>query len=215
MRLHEEDAAFLYTHVVAARPDALFLSPIPWDPLPIGLRVANFEHGGAQFSFPNGSLIAIGGVSDRFAYGDATSMLDGYMTQFDKQLHCDEGVSMTTSETLLCEHLVRHSIRVGVTPVCVVRIRASGQFATYNGQTDFVYPPRGRPTGCRGLLFVEGPSDAINACDSLSQHEYSKLMRHTISPSAATTSLSVEQERSTVDRNVRCISEWCHRAQRR
>ena len=168
VRQHERAAGFAYTHVIAARPDTLFLSSLPWHPvLPSGIRVANFEHGGAAFIFENGTTLTIGGINDRFAYGDAPSMLNGYMTQYEEQLGGLQGVSMTTSETLLCEHVVRKNIRVGVVPVCVARIRATGELATYKGQNDLVYPPRSRPGGCRGLAFVQSPSDELNACDSL------------------------------------------------
>ena len=168
VREHERAAGFAYTHVIAARPDTLFLSSLPWHPvLPSGIRVANFEHGDAVFIFENGTTLTIGGINDRFAYGDAPSMLNGYMTQYEEQLGGLQGVSMTTSETLLCEHVVRKNIRVGVVPVCVARIRATGELATYKGQNDLVYPPRSRPGGCRGLAFVQSPSDELNACDSL------------------------------------------------
>ena len=75
---------------------------------------------------------------------------------------------MSTSETLLCEHLVRHNVTVALTPLCVVRVRATGELATYQGHSDLVYPPRGRPTNCRGLRVEHSPEDEVNGCDGLS-----------------------------------------------
>ena len=88
VRLHEAEMAFTYTHVVAARPDAKFLAPLIWQPLePRGIRVANYEHGGARWEFPESRIVLnSGGVSDRFAYGDAATMLDAYMTQYTSSL---------------------------------------------------------------------------------------------------------------------------------
>eukprot|EP00965_Chrysotila_dentata_P207625 6184239-Pleurochrysis_carterae.AAC.1 len=59
---HESSQGFVYTHVVAARPDTLFLTPLLWVPLlPSGIRTPNSLHWG--------------GLNDRFAYGDHASML--------------------------------------------------------------------------------------------------------------------------------------------
>ena len=169
---HQESQGFEYTHVVAVRPDTAVLSPLDWRPLPSGVTTLNFEHGGAAFveTHASGSTrqLLIGGVSDRFAYGDARSMLTAYMTQYPEQLQSLDGVQMTTSETLLCEHLVRHNVTVALTPLCVVRVRATGELATYQGSNDLVYPPRGRPTNCRGLRVEHSPEDEVNGCVGLS-----------------------------------------------
>lgn len=102
-----------YDYVVAARPDTTLLSPLPWRPIPGGgVRVPNYSQGSGD------------GVDDRFAYGDHDSMLHVYMHQFDEQLSTP--VAMVDSENLLCQHLGSSSMTVGVIPVCVVRIRATG-----------------------------------------------------------------------------------------
>lgn len=78
IRAHEATRGFLYTHVVAARPDTAFLVPLAWDPLPgNGVRILNYEHGPAEH----------GGLNDRFAYGDAASMLKDYMSQCAAPFH--------------------------------------------------------------------------------------------------------------------------------
>jgi hypothetical protein len=69
-----------------------------------------------------------GGVNDRFAYGDADSMLGGYMSQWQLQMipAATDGVRMVDSEDLLCQHLVERRVVVGTTPLCIVRVRANG-----------------------------------------------------------------------------------------
>ena len=84
----------MYTHVVAARPDTLFFSPIQWQPLRSGVRIPNYLHWG--------------GLNDRFAYGDHTSMLFGYMSQFEAMGSNLDYLQMSTSEAMLCKHLVKH-----------------------------------------------------------------------------------------------------------
>ena len=94
---HQRAEGFEYTHVIAARPDAAFLWPLQWAPLaPAGIRVANYEHGGAAFTLQNGSRLVVGGLNDRFAYGDARSMLGAYMTQYSQQLSAAEGTAEDT-----------------------------------------------------------------------------------------------------------------------
>eukprot|EP00966_Prymnesium_polylepis_P249331 5764453-Prymnesium_polylepis.1 len=148
---HEQTNGFAYTHAVAARPDTAILSPFRWRPLPSGITVSNAEHGGlglAVVTRADGTSqkLHLGGVNDRFAYGDARTMLRVYMGQYDEQLSPLDGIStMTTSETLLCDHLVSHGVKVALTPLCIVRVRATGELATYAARTDMLYPPRGRP----------------------------------------------------------------------
>ena len=84
---------------------------------------------------------------------------------------------MITSETLLCDHLVRHNISVNLASMCLVLVRTNGLVGTFQGQSDLVYPPRGRPLGCRGLQFVDGESDMLNACNGRSWSPPSQLDR--------------------------------------
>ena len=115
---------------------------------------------------------------------------------------------MTTSETLLCEHVVRKNIRVGVVPVCVARIRATGELATYKGQNDLVYPPRSRPGGCRGLAFVQSPSDELNACDGL-HHLVLGLSEESLQTCAAPALAAEAHARSAGVGKDRCVSDAC------
>lgn len=143
---HESSMGFLYTHVVAARPDTLFLTPLVWNPVkPMGVRVPNSLHWG--------------GVNDRFAYGDHSSMLFGYMTQFERMQNLDF-VSLTTSENFLCKHLVHHQIRVGLTPICNVRVRASGVIEAI----DLKYPPTAPHECCNLRLVRDKTTDDTRSC---------------------------------------------------
>jgi len=168
---HQESRRFEYSHIVLARLDTAFLSPLEWRPQLVGVTIPNFEHGGASFNVvqPKGESVTltIGGVNDRFAYGDGRSMLHAYMAQYEQQLSSVDGVRMTTSETLLCRQLVGHNVSVALTPICIVRVRATGELARYHGLTDLVYPPRGQPMNCEGLRLVSAPGDTQNACDGL------------------------------------------------
>ncbi len=199
VRAHQEAQGFEYTHVVAARSDAAMLAPLDWRPLAAGVTIPNFEHGGAQFvvTQPSGATetLTIGGVNDRFAYGDVRSMLQAYMAQYEEQLSSADGVQMTTSETLLCNQLVRHDVAVALSPLCIVRVRATGQLATYMGQDDLTYPPRARPGGCRGLRFMPNSTDGLNGCAGLSWP-------------------SRPQSKSR-PQNFRCVSMSCHQVQER
>merc|ERR1712087_572441 len=94
-----------------------------------------------------------GGVNDRFAYGDHASMLFAYMSQFDS-IYGTENLQLITSEELLCKHLTNHQVRVGVTPVCNVRVRASGIIEAI----DLRYPPSW-PEECCGLRFIAIPGN--------------------------------------------------------
>lgn len=127
-----------YTHVVAARPDCAVLSTIAWTPPPQDtVVVPNYAHNS--------------GVNDRFAYGRRSEMA-AYMRRFDWLLSSTREVAVGRSkrkegegegeeeepvavdalgnaietEELVCMHLRASRLRVGVTPLCVVRVRATG-----------------------------------------------------------------------------------------
>jgi len=147
---HESSLGFMYTHVVAARPDTIFLSPLVWRPLePSGIRVPNYLHWG--------------GVNDRLAYGDHASMLFAYMNQFE-YMYRQRILRLITSEELLCKHLTRHQVRVGVTPICNVRVRSSGIIEAI----DMKYEPSW-PEECCDLRFVaDNTSDDLRTCPPVS-----------------------------------------------
>ena len=109
VRMHENYTRNEYTHVVVARPDIAFLSPLQWAPLQNAIRVPNFAMNG--------------GVNDRFAYGPTALMLEGFLSQFDKQFTRRGFRFDTNSEGLLCRHFREQHLHVSVTPLCLVRVR--------------------------------------------------------------------------------------------
>ena len=83
---------------------------------------------------------------DRFAYGTRDAMLDGYATQWEKQLRA-QPVRFAFSEALLCTHLKEQRITVDVTDMCIVRVRAGGQHV----RDDYIQPRENShccPTRC-------------------------------------------------------------------
>ena len=109
---HELAAGFQYTHIVNARPDACYFSPLVWSPLERGVVVPNRHH--------------FGGVNDQFAYGDAESMRT-YMLGQNRER---KGRQVGESETMLCAHLARHAVPVALTPLCFARVHdKSGELA--------------------------------------------------------------------------------------
>ncbi|KAL1521519.1 hypothetical protein AB1Y20_021179 [Prymnesium parvum] len=181
---HERRRQLEYTHVVAARPDTAFLAPLAWAPArerdgwARGVWTPNYFTGDLQASaelmrrsaaddeigrcarhaFPRGRR---GGVNDRFALGDARSMLRGYMAQYDAQLAPQGGVPLFTSEILLCAHLAAAGVRVGTLPVCMVRVRGNGTLAQAELE---LFMPRERPAHCAGLRVLRGAADEWNGC---------------------------------------------------
>ena len=125
MLAYQKAAGFLYTHLVTAsgtRPDTAITSPFVWSPLPSGIRVPDFH--------------MMHGVNDRFAYGDAKSMLR-YMSMEHEQLRGQTLLIFSNTgsasewgvwnpETWLCSLLARNKLTVGTTPLCVVCVRANG-----------------------------------------------------------------------------------------
>lgn len=113
---YERSAHIEYTHVVAARPDTSFLSPLPLSEVALprmrGVRIPNTH----QWA----------GINDRFAWGEARAMLDVYMRQY-AQISNRGWRNATSTEHFLCLHLAEAHVPLGVTRVCVVRTRAGGQ----------------------------------------------------------------------------------------
>lgn len=112
---HEAVVGIRFTHVVCARADVAYLSPVPWMPPSRGILVPNFH----QFH----------GVNDRFALGDRYSMLHGYMNYKDV-LNARHVLSWKrngyNTEGQACIKLAREKISVGVIDVCIVRVRSNG-----------------------------------------------------------------------------------------
>ena len=124
--MHELEAKFKYTHIVSARPDLWYGSPLLFDPQFRGVRIPDFHH--------------YGGLNDRFAFGDARSMMR-FMTIPHLELS-REGLmqlsrssrndwwwnSELNSEKFLCATMAQTQppIIVGLTHLCLVRVRPGG-----------------------------------------------------------------------------------------
>ena len=134
------------SHALSRTADAEFLA----EETPVRM-VPNFSHGSAGGAW--------GGVNDRFAYGDADSMLQVYMTQFEQQLNTTNGVWLADSEHLMCQHLASHRVPVRTTPLCAARMRANGAELF----DDFKRKRKG-PEYCRGIGFSPREEDRINPC---------------------------------------------------
>ena len=129
-RANERRRGFKYTHVVLARPDVSFRSPVEWNPAVVDPAIAHVW-------LPNVDLW--GGACDRFASGTADAMLDVVMRQWTDQMEKGEsnswreqmlrgdGVKRKTSEQFFCDQLrTSPTLKVSMIPVCLVRIRSDG-----------------------------------------------------------------------------------------
>lgn len=164
-----------YTHVVAARPDCTILAPpFIWSVPPTDtIIVPNFAHNS--------------GVNDRFAFG-AREAMGIYMQRFDWLVHsrrasgvgaAAEDVTMgalhsrrlvgtiygdalgnaTETEDLVCRYLAASHLRVGVMPLCVVRVRATG--VAVSEALNKSKSPLGLPTLCHHGLEQRGARGAM------------------------------------------------------
>ena len=168
---HEVAAGFRYTHIVNARPDACYFSPLVWAPLARGIVIPN--------------RLRFGGVNDQFAYGDAASMRT-YMLGQNRER---KGWKVGESETMLCAHLTRHAVPVALTPLCFARVRdESGELAYVPDL------PRGAlreqisdwpAGGGTDLDFAVNPSPNVT-CAALGQLAFVPRMTDTVDACAAT-----------------------------
>ena len=175
-----------YTHVVLARPDMEYTSPLSWSPADTSVQVRFLN----TFHY--------GGLNDRFAIGEAHAMFGAVMRQWDDQVvkaaRGEEGAvdyfttSPWNSEASFCKQVANHpEVSVGLLPLCAKRKRSDGSYATGtdgvsiadrdDSQNEQVGPPGSRSPlrmadaiqdGClaEGQL-VEGPQDSTPPC---SQH---------------------------------------------
>lgn len=127
--VHEMKRRFKYSHIVVARPDTAITAPLHWQPFestghPEWLRVPNFAHNY--------------GLNDRFAYGTRAAMLTfmrmqheqlqrAHLLVFPKMGGVDGSLAIVNSESWLCNLTASHRLVVGVTPLCVVRMRGNGR----------------------------------------------------------------------------------------
>jgi hypothetical protein len=156
----EEELGFRYTHVVMARADTGFASPLLWRPPKGGfwLRVPNFQHWK--------------GVNDRFAYGTRDAMVTALLSEFNVMNTPGQFFS-TGSEGKMCDYLRSfEGLRVGVTPLCLVRVRANGQVSG----SDFHIRGPSKPTECGelGLSLIEDETDEDEPCRKVDGEELAR-----------------------------------------
>ncbi len=156
----ESQLGFEYTHVVMARADTGFASPLIWRPPKGGfwLRVPNFQHWK--------------GVNDRFAYGTRDAMVKALLNEFNVMNKAGQHFG-TGSEGKMCDYLRSfEGLRVGVTPLCLVRVRASGQVSG----SDFHIRGSSRPIECAaaGLQLIEDDLDDEEPCRKVDGEELAK-----------------------------------------
>ena len=156
----EEELGFRYTHVVMARADTGFASPLLWRPPHGGfwLRVPNFQHWK--------------GVNDRFAYGTRDAMVTALLSEFNVMNTPGQFFS-TGSEGKMCDYLRSfEGLRVGVTPLCLVRVRANGAVSG----SDFHIRGPAKPTECGelGLSLIEDETDEDEPCRKVDGEELAR-----------------------------------------
>mmetsp|Transcript_55116 Transcript_55116/g.126748 ORF Transcript_55116/g.126748 Transcript_55116/m.126748 type:complete len:361 (-) Transcript_55116:698-1780(-) len=116
VREQQARAGVHYTHVVLARSDTGLLAPIHWRaPEPWTIAVPNFQHWR--------------GVNDRFAMGGARAMLDVLMSQYAEWQRGGVPAELqgVLPERARCFILAARRVRVSVLPMCLARVRSSGE----------------------------------------------------------------------------------------
>ncbi len=156
----EEELNVRYTHVVMARADTGFASPLLWRPPKGGfwLRVPNFQHWK--------------GINDRFAYGTRDAMVTALLSEFNVMNTPGQYFS-TGSEGKMCDYLRSfEGLRVGVTPLCLVRVRADGKVSG----SDFHIRGPSTPIECgdQGLKLIEDELDDEEPCRKVDGEELAK-----------------------------------------
>jgi hypothetical protein len=156
----ERETGVSYTHAVMARADTGFASPLVWQPPGGGywLKVPNFQHWR--------------GVNDRFAYGTRDAVVNVLLNEFNAMNKPGEFFG-TGSEGKMCDYLREHSgLRVGVTPLCLVRVRATGAVSG----SDFHVQGNPTPVDCAasGLTLIEDERDQDDACKDVNGEELAR-----------------------------------------
>lgn len=132
-----------YTHLVLARPDVLYASPLLWRPdAAAEVHVPDWSH---DFCSPSERECAFAGVNDRFAIGRLPSLLPLALTRLD---WIWKHAIMRNSEHLWCEQLAAANVTVGLLRgLRLVRVRANGQ----NESMDREAPTPMAPLRCARL----------------------------------------------------------------
>jgi hypothetical protein len=160
---HEKDIGVKYTHIVLARPDVGLVSPLIWKPPPVHLQGVALHAETMWLRVPN--MQHYYGLNDRLSYGSRDALL--YVSnEFDKMNKSNANFSFG-SEAKFCNHLLSAGkiglgrMHVGVTPVCNVRVRATGEVE------DMDFYIRGDPSpasSCQGLRVFTTSEDTKDAC---------------------------------------------------
>jgi hypothetical protein len=160
---HEKDIGVKYTHIVLARPDVGLVSPLIWKPPPVHLQGVALHAETMWLRVPN--MQHYYGLNDRLSYGSRDALL--YVSnEFDKMNKSNANFSFG-SEAKFCNHLLSAGkiglgrMHVGVTPVCNVRVRATGEVE------DMDFYIRGDPSpasSCQGLSVFTTSEDTKDAC---------------------------------------------------
>lgn len=153
MLARQRRVGWTYTHIMMARPDMAYITPVQWQP-PASAKEAFIR-------VPAGS--SWGGVNDRFAYGDAPSML-AYATQFPTQLAFGREPLNHSSETTLCGHLAASGVRVGRTSLCMARVHLAANATPALCVSDMSMPaaePRLRDLQARVCAAVPQHEDEV------------------------------------------------------
>jgi len=160
---HEKDIGVKYTHMVLARPDVGLVSPLIWKPPPVHLQGVALHAETMWLRVPN--MQHYYGLNDRLSYGSRDAVL--YVSnEFDKMNKSNANFSFG-SEAKFCNHLLSAGklglgrMHVGVTPICNVRVRATGEVE------DMDFYIRGDPSpasSCQGLNVFTTSEDTKDAC---------------------------------------------------
>ena len=170
---HEKDIGAKYTHIVLARPDVGLVSPLIWKPPPVHVQGVALHAKTMWMRVPN--MQHYYGLNDRLAYGSRDAML--YVSnEFDKMNKTGANFSFG-SEAKLCNHLLSAGrlglgrMHVGVTPICNVRVRATGEVE------DMDFYIRGDPkpdASCQGLSVFATSEDTKDACLGIKREDFSQ-----------------------------------------
>ena len=131
-----------YTHLVLARPDVLYVSPLLWRPdAAAEVHVPDWSHDFCS----DRKQCAFAGVNDRFAIGRLPSLLPLALARLD---WIWKHAIMRNSEHLWCEQLAAANVTVGLLRgLRLVRVRANGQ----NESMDREAPTPMAPLRCARL----------------------------------------------------------------
>ena len=159
---HEQRAGFSYTHVVMARPDVRYESPLAWDAA--STCSASSCSPGNTVWVPN--TAHMGGLCDRLVVGEAAAMKTVIMRQWEQQvlaenaslLSVSDDGRLDNSEKGFCSQVKSHQ-KVHVACMagpCIIRVRADGHVGD---EKELLNAGLRTPASCLGDQFVPGLAD--------------------------------------------------------